>query len=216
MPYTPSETTPGTDDWLCSKCGQVSNNSEPCYACDRKEREAHPIPPPPPAPDRPTRDTSKKSWPPPAPPLPPQGPYANASRKRTHRSERQPSNTPYTVSSPRSKRRKINRSPMMTNYEHMMCDMYEEEEWQADIVEQYKQSLHWLRRLTDWIFGVRYNFVDVPDSYFEATKSKGNPKRPGEQMATFEELFEGYEDDGIKEKPEGSYGTYKRIRGNND
>ena len=62
MTYVPSETTPGKDDWLCSRCGQVSNSSEPCYDCDRKEREANPIPPPPPAPSRPTRDSSKKSF----------------------------------------------------------------------------------------------------------------------------------------------------------
>ena len=49
-------------DWLCSKCGQVSNRSEPCYDCDRKEREANPIPPPPPAPGWPTRDSSRKKF----------------------------------------------------------------------------------------------------------------------------------------------------------
>lgn len=34
-------------DWLCSKCGQVSNNSEPCHDCARKEWDANPVPPPP-------------------------------------------------------------------------------------------------------------------------------------------------------------------------
>lgn len=70
------------------------------------------------------------------------------------------------------------RSSMMTEYEHMMCDMYEEQEWREDAVAQWKQSHHWLRRLMDWIFGTSYNFVDIPDSYFEPEK----PKQPAEQM----------------------------------
>lgn len=88
------------------------------------------------------------------------------------------------------------RSPLMTSYEHMICDMYEdiseEEEWREEVVAQWKQNRHWLRRLIDWVFGTSYNFVDIPDSYFDETHLKEKIK--GEQMATLGELFEGYED----------------------
>jgi hypothetical protein len=58
-----------TADWLCSKCGKVSNSSEPCYECYRKARGI--IPPPPPVLSRPTRDSSRRLYkPPPAPEKP--------------------------------------------------------------------------------------------------------------------------------------------------
>lgn len=82
MPYI-------NDDWLCSRCGQVSNSSEPCHACDRKEREANPIPPPPPAPGLPIAYRSSRKQrqllSPPPPPQPPQGPTRDSSRKSFER-----------------------------------------------------------------------------------------------------------------------------------
>ena len=78
----PRRQPPREADWLCSRCGQVSNSSEPCYDCARKERDANPIPPPPPVLCGPTRDSSRKSY---------------------KREQRQPSNTLYTKSSPRKR-----------------------------------------------------------------------------------------------------------------
>ena len=52
------------------------------------------------------------------------------------------------------------------------------------------------------------SFIDWLNGLLGAPKPKR--KANGEQMASIGDLFEGYEDDDIKEKPEGSYGTYRK------
>ncbi len=226
MPYIPSETTPGKDDWLCSRCGQVSNSSEPCYDCDRKEREANPVPPPPPAPDRPTRDSSRKSWPPPAPPLPPQGPYANASRK--------PSKTPHIKSWP-PKHNSDHSFALWGFVKHKWDSL---ESWDRETF-QFFGLIFWfifwffstllagegviifiipwailsLIGVIGFVLIVKRIIKGAWNKYFPEYREfqeeyKSKRKHSVEEMTTLSDLFEDYEDDDIKEKPEGSYGTY--------
>ncbi len=177
------------EDWLCSRCGQVSNNSEPCYACDRKEREAHPIPPPPPAPDLPI---AYRGW-----------------KQKTKRGDRQPSNTPYTVGWPRPKPNKMRmynmpqsppertprkRGPRESRegYDIYLAEFREEQQpkvvyldhlyTQDEIDEMEYNAIH--RR----VFRLALWFIDWLNRLAGVEKSKN--KTNGEKMLSIEELFE--------------------------
>ena len=70
--------------------------------------------------------------------------------------------------------------------------------------------LFWGWMLSMWL--ARYllaNYESYRSEYDDLEKPKA--KRNGKKMASFDELFEGYEEASIKPKPPSSYGTYMKC-----
>ena len=191
---------------------------------------------------QPSKTPHIKSWPPkpppppeapgwsgpgdfaPPPPLPPEGPTRDTSRKkhkRTHWSERQPSNTPYTKSSPRSKNKPARQFVLWGFAKHKWQSLDEPDRVGFTMIGFIIWFILWVLSgvfaeiyivfMIPWIIltvigmmvfiaVIKHLVKGVWNKYFPEYQEfkqefKSKRKTNGEQMDSISDLFEGYEDE---------------------